>query len=112
MLSGTFAVVSLMVGTVVDNSDCGSSSITNDDNVTTISPDTEAEGFTEVELCKNKSGRRRDSNGGDFSGNYMSKKITLINYRLGPVNSNTVNSKLHLIQTFFKISATFLSFQC
>ena len=34
------------------------------------------------------------------------------NYRLGPVNSNTGNSKFHLIQTFFKISATFLSFQC
>ena len=33
-------------------------------------------------------------------------------YRFGPVNSNMVNSKFHLIQTFFKISATFLSFQC
>ena len=32
-------------------------------------------------------------------------------YRLGPVNSNTVNSKFHLIQTFVKIFATFLSFQ-
>ena len=27
-------------------------------------------------------------------------------------NSNTVNSKFHLIQTFFKILATFLSLQC
>ena len=35
-----------------------------------------------------------------------------MNYRLGPVNSNTVNSKIHLIQTFFKIFETFLSFQC
>ena len=33
-------------------------------------------------------------------------------YRSGPVNSNTVNSKFHLIQTFLKIFATFLSFQC
>ena len=41
-----------MVGTVVDNSDCGSSSATSEVNVTTESPDTEAEGFTDVELCK------------------------------------------------------------
>ena len=33
-------------------------------------------------------------------------------YRLGPVNSNTVNSKFHLIQIFAKIFATFLSFHC
>ena len=33
-------------------------------------------------------------------------------YRLGPVNSNTVNLKFHLIQTFFKICETFLYFQC
>ena len=31
-------------------------------------------------------------------------------YRLGTVNSNTVNSKFHLIQSFFEIFATFLSF--
>ena len=44
----------------------------------------------------------------DFKfGNYVKSQ-----YRLGPVNSNTVNSKFHLIQTFIKISATFLSFQC
>ena len=45
-------MVSLMVGTVVDNSDCGSSRTSIDDNVTTTSPDTESEGFTEVELCE------------------------------------------------------------
>ena len=33
-------------------------------------------------------------------------------YRLGLVILNTVNSKFHLIQTFFKIFETFLSFQC
>ena len=33
-------------------------------------------------------------------------------YRLDPDNSNTVNSKFYLIQTFFKILATFLSLQC
>ena len=32
--------------------------------------------------------------------------------RLGPVNSNTVNSKFHLIQSFVKIFETFLSFEC
>ena len=31
-------------------------------------------------------------------------------YRLGTVNSNTVNSKFHLIQSFFEIFARFLSF--
>ena len=51
MHPGTFAVVSLMVGTVVDNSDCGSSS-TNDVNATTPNPDTESEGFTEEDLCR------------------------------------------------------------
>ena len=33
-------------------------------------------------------------------------------YRSSPVNSNTVNSKFHLTQTFCKIFATFLSIQC
>ena len=32
-------------------------------------------------------------------------------YRLGPHNSNTVKSKFHLIQTFVKILASFLSLQ-
>ena len=31
-------------------------------------------------------------------------------YRLGTVNSNTVNSKFHLIQSFFEIFARFLLF--
>ena len=31
-------------------------------------------------------------------------------YRLGTLNSNTVNSKFHLIQSFFEIFARFLSF--
>ena len=31
-------------------------------------------------------------------------------YRLGTVNSNTVNSKFHLIWSFFEIFARFLSF--
>ena len=31
-------------------------------------------------------------------------------YRLGTVNSNTVNSKFHLIRSFFEIFATFLLF--
>ena len=34
---------------------------------------------------------------------------TLI-YRSGTVNSNTVNSKFHLIRSFFEIFARFLSF--
>ena len=32
------------------------------------------------------------------------------NYRSGTVNSNTVNSKFHLIRSFFEIFARFLSF--
>ena len=31
-------------------------------------------------------------------------------YRSGTVNSNTVNSKFHLIRSFFEIFARFLSF--
>ena len=31
-------------------------------------------------------------------------------YRSGTLNSNTVNSKFHLIQSFFEIFARFLSF--
>ena len=37
---------------------------------------------------------------------------SLVKYRSDRVNSNTVNSNFHLIQTFTKISASFLSFQC
>ena len=51
----------------------------------------------------------------DSSINYRriwSQKVEKKYYRLGPVNSNTVNSKFHLIQTFFKICETFLYFQC
>ena len=33
-----------------------------------------------------------------------------MDYRSGTVNSNTVNSKFHLIQSFFDIFARFLSF--
>ena len=33
-----------------------------------------------------------------------------IHYRSGTVNSNTVNSKFHLIRSFFEIFAKFLSF--
>ena len=40
------------------------------------------------------------------------KYIHKYTYRLGPLNSNTVNSKFILIQTFVKTIATFLSFQC
>ena len=33
-----------------------------------------------------------------------------INYRSGTLNSNTVNSKFHLIRSFFEILARILSF--
>ena len=36
--------------------------------------------------------------------------ITEIDYRSGTVNSNTVNSKFHLIRSFCEIFARFLSF--
>ena len=35
--------------------------------------------------------------------------ILVSSYRLGTVNSNTVNSKFHLIQSFFDFLARFLS---
>ena len=36
--------------------------------------------------------------------------ICQLGYRSGTVNSNTVNSKFHLIRSFFEIFATFLLF--
>ena len=36
--------------------------------------------------------------------------VCTMNYRSGTVNSNTVNSKFHLIRSFFEIFATFLLF--
>ena len=36
--------------------------------------------------------------------------ILILIYRSGTVNSNTVNSKFHLIRSFFEIFARFLSF--
>ena len=36
--------------------------------------------------------------------------IIFSHYRSGTLNSNTVNSKFHLIQSFFEIFARFLSF--
>ena len=38
------------------------------------------------------------------------KEYTCFCYRSGTVNSNTVNSKFHLIRSFFEIFARFLSF--
>ena len=38
------------------------------------------------------------------------KSIVLLLYRSGTLNSNTVNSKFHLIRSFFEIFARFLSF--
>ena len=48
----------------------------------------------------------------EFSVVYFNNHTTPLSYRLGPVNSNTVNSKFHLIQIFAEIVATFLSFHC
>ena len=48
------------------------------------------------------------SNAVDTKEKYLRK----LSYRLDPANLSTVNTKSHLIQTFFKIIATFLSFQC
>ena len=38
------------------------------------------------------------------------KGMNELSYRSGMVNSNTVNSKLHLIRSFFEIFARFLLF--
>ena len=37
-------------------------------------------------------------------------QCTILHYRSGTINSNTVNSKFHLIRSFFEILATILSF--
>ena len=42
-------------------------------------------------------------------GKFVSNKYESI-YRSGTLNSNTVNSKFHLIRSFFEIFARFLSF--
>ena len=44
------------------------------------------------------------------SGRYASYWNAFLFYRSGTVNSNTVNSKFHLIRSFFEIFARFLSF--
>ena len=52
--------------------------------------------------------------GEDFATKYNYEKRSLadvtIHYRSGTVNSNTVNSKFHLIRSFCEIFARFLSF--
>ena len=40
----------------------------------------------------------------------LKKSFVALRYRSGTVNSNTVNSKFHLIRSFFEIFATFLLF--
>ena len=40
----------------------------------------------------------------------LGTKCIIFLYRSGTVNSNTVNSKFHLIRSFFEIFATFLLF--
>ena len=40
----------------------------------------------------------------------IAEMIINFHYRSGTVNSNTVNSKFHLIRSFFEIFARFLSF--
>ena len=56
---------------------------------------------------------------GDYWRNYINNNVFLrstslndpsFSYRSGKVNSNTVNSKFHLIQSLFEIFARFLSF--
>ena len=38
------------------------------------------------------------------------RRVSFYQYRSGTVNSNTVNSKFHLIRSFFEIFARFLLF--
>ena len=40
----------------------------------------------------------------------VNEKMIKCHYRSGMLNSNTVNSKFHLIRSFFEIFARFLSF--
>ena len=44
------------------------------------------------------------------SGVWAQDILITLNYRSGTVNLNTVNSKFHLIRSFFEIFARFLSF--
>ena len=41
---------------------------------------------------------------------FFLKLLNKASYRSGTLNSNTVNSKFHLIRSFFEIFARFLSF--
>ena len=41
---------------------------------------------------------------------FIMNMMNISQYRSGTVNSNTVNSKYHLIRSFFEIFARFLSF--
>ena len=45
-----------------------------------------------------------------FSCSFSQASFAFSEYRSGMVNSNTVNSKFHLIRSFFEIFARFLSF--
>ena len=51
---------------------------------------------------------------GDFTLRFcfteMRNKLNQMKYRSGTLNSNTVNSKFHLIRSFFEIFARFLLF--
>ena len=49
-------------------------------------------------------------NFGTFSADFKPLTGTKTLYRLGMVNLNMVNSKFHLIQSFFEYLARFLSF--
>ena len=46
----------------------------------------------------------------DASDTVLIEHSRVAQYRSGTVNSNTVNSKFHLIRSFFEIFARFLSF--
>ena len=48
--------------------------------------------------------------GNEFWASYETFECVTYKYRSGTVNSNTVNSKFHLIRSFCEIFARFLSF--
>ena len=55
--------------------------------------------------------RRTDSSNPETEYEFLNNSSCVFaGYRSGTVNSNTVNSKFHLIRSFFKIFARFLSF--
>ena len=64
-----------------------------------------------IEIYEMALNSNQGNRGNQFIDSYNNSDVgDFFNYRSGTVNSNTVNSKFHLIRSFFEIFARFLSF--